>query len=263
MNQKTILFTMLALILSMGFTRQVFAQYDDLGSPDFIKSRTYIGVMGTSSTIDQWGDFNGTLAAYYEPATVESGGATDVEQDILPSVQRNYGFGVLLGHREGPWACEFSFWRSDHTATYTGGGVTFNTPASLQSLDINLKRYFFTESPIQPFVNLGVAFPWLWVRQGSTIFQPGTNNQNLGPAVYSDDETFSGIGFDLGAGLEIYLDNGFSLFGGVFQRWTGFNQTSGAYKQNETALDIAGSPANGSLEGDGLNLYVGTSFGIE
>jgi hypothetical protein len=219
--------------------------------------------MGTSSTIDQWGDFNGTLATYYEPSTVSSGSTTLVEQNILPSIDRNFGFGVIAGHREGPWALEVSFWRSDHTASFIfSGPTTFTTPASLQSVDINFKRYFFTQLPTQPYVSLGIAFPWLWVRQGSSLYT-STGGVPVGSAILVNDETFTGIGFDLGAGLEIYLDNGFSIFGGAYQRWTGFNETNGAYKTSEDQLTIGGSMVNGSLEGDGLNLYVGTSVGFQ
>lgn len=261
MNQKTLFLTMLALIMSVGLTRQVFAQDEEKGSSDFIKSRTYIGVLGISSTLDQWGNFNGTDSGYYEPATIAAGGVSLVEQDLIPAINRNFGFGVLVGHREGPWACEVSFWRSDHTATYTGGGpTTITTPASLQSIDINFKRYFFTQLPTQPFINIGFAFPWLWVRQASYAYEVG----NLSSPVFVDDETFSGIGFNLGAGLEIYLDNGFSIFGGVFQRWTGFNQVNGAFKLSENQIYFDQNPADvGGLEGDGLNFYVGTSFGME
>jgi hypothetical protein len=264
MNQKTILFAMLALILSFGFTRQVFAQYDDLGSPDFIKSRTYIGVMGISSTIDQWGDFgNGPGSTYLEQVT--SGGATEVEADFVPSIERNFGFGVLIGHREGPWACEVSFYRSDHTSTYVESinnsfsPVTVTTPASLQSIDINFKRYFFTQLPTQPFINIGFSFPWLWVRQASYVAPP-----TLDSYYWRDDETYSGIGFDLGAGLEIYMDNDFSLLGGVFQRWGGFQQVNGGFKTpGQIHFDSNFSDPPGSMEGDGLTLYVGTTFGFQ
>jgi len=257
MNQKTLLFTTLALIVSVGVARQAFAQ-DEAGSGDFIKSRTYFGFYGTSATLDQWGDFTGTLAF-----TSNSSGTTAIpEVDYVPSIERNFGWAALVGHREGPWAAEISFWRSDHTATYSGtsvytmtSGTTITTPASLQSIDIDFKRYFFTQLPTQLFVNVGLDFPWLWVRQFSFVTYST-------PLV--DDETISGIGFSLGAGAEIYLDNGFSITGGIFQRWTGFNQINGAAKIAENNLYLNGDPSKaGTLEGDGFNIYVGTTFGVQ
>jgi hypothetical protein len=262
MNLKNTGFLVLALFIGL-FTSKVWAQDDD-NNADYIKSRTYIGVLGTSSTIDQWGDFNGqetlTMGATQvqtTPVTIYS----DEEQTIIPSIGRNFGFGALLGHREGPWAAEISFWRSDHTASWTGGGsVTFTTPASLQSVNIDFKRYFFTELPTQPFILMGMSFPWLWVRQASTLIDI---NSGTPVAVMSNDATMSGLGLNLGAGLEIYVGDGFSILGGVEQRWTGFNQTNGAAKIGNNSIYFDGNPKDvGSLEGDGLNLYVGTTIGI-
>ena len=226
---------------------------------DFIKSRSYIGGIGISSTIDQWGDFTGYNSFISnEPATV-SGGVTIVplqEQNFVPTIQRNFGFGALVGHREGPWAAEVSYWRSDHTATFyylsSGAPVTATTPARLESLNIDFKRYFFTQYPTQPFVSLGFSFPWLWVRQGS--FLAGNFN----------DETISGIGFNVGAGVEIYIGNGFSLVGGAYETWTSYDQINGASKVPMNALYWNNNPADiSSIGGNGLNLYVGTTFGIE
>lgn len=272
---------MLALILSVGFTNRVFAQ-DETASSDFIKSRSYIGLMGSSSTIDQWGDFTGSSYLSSSTTVVSVSGAQTIfsnpEIDYIPSITRDFGFGVMLGHRDGPWAGEISFWRSDHTATiYQAGPVTFVTPASLQSIDLTIKRYFFTQLPTQPFVSLGVCFPWLWVQQGSIIL----NNASAPPSTLtSDDATYSGMGFDLGAGLEIYLDNGFSLVGGAFQRWTAFSQVNGALKNagsSSSSTTSSGTSSNintynldgvtgtniSSLEGDGLILYVGTTVGFQ
>jgi hypothetical protein len=285
---KTALFAMLftSLFLS-GFISKAFADDDDFMSDlfgakptDFIKSRSYIGAVGISSTLDQWGDFNGSNSLVYGPVTYETSpvtALTNIEYDLIPSITRSYGWGVLVGQREGPWAVEASFWRSDHTASFFAGGATITEPASLQSINIDFKRYLFTQLPTQPFVSVGVSFPWLWVRQFSSIYTPTS------PPTYlsTNDETISGIGFNLGAGLEIYLDNNFSLVGGAYQRWTGFNQVNGAEKiglasiyfdgdpnstlptSNSTTGGVGGANNIGALEGDGLNLYVGTTFGFQ
>lgn len=257
MNQNKLLLTTFTLIFSLCLAHRAFAQDEEFNA-DFIKSRSYIGVMGISSTLDQWGDFNGTNGTYYGPVSV--GGLQEYELNYVPAITRNEGFGVLLGHREGPWALEASFWRTDHTATYFGSGTSaITTPASLQSIDINIKRYFFTTLPTQPFINMGVSFPWLWVRQASYVVSSLTSPVGYG----QDDETFSGIGFDLGAGLEIYLDNGFAIMGGLFQRWGGFNQINGAFKISGIYTPDGNNSNPGSLEGDGLTFYVGTTFGLQ
>lgn len=261
-----------ALILLTGLVRVAWADDENdteavetagAKQSDFIKSRTYIGGIGISSTIDQWGDFNGVNRFTSASATTVSGGVSyvsDTEVDLIPTIQRNFGFGALVGHREGPWAVEVSYWRSDHTATfYFSGPATFTTPARLETINLDFKRYFFTLLPTQPFISFGFSFPWLWVRQGSYLFDPSVTTQ-LG----SNDETISGIGFNVGTGLEIYLGDGFSLIGGAYETWTSFDQINGVSKIPLTQLYFDNNPSNiGSLAGNGLNLYVGTTIAIE
>lgn len=245
----------MVLVLLLGWVKGVWAD-DDMDSDiaglkktDFIKERSYIGVVGISADIDQWGDFNGSnFLTFNAGSTVASS-----EQDIIPSITRQFGWGVLLGHREGPWAGEVSFWRSDHTATFIAAGpTTITNPASLQAINIDFKRYFFTQFPTQPFVSLGLSFPWLWVHQGSYL--GSTTN----------DETISGIGLNLGAGLEIYLDNGFSILGGLYQRWGEFDQVNGASKIPLNQMYFDGNSSDvGALAGNGLNFYIGGTVGVE
>ena len=262
---KTALFAILfTSIFLSGFCFKAFAENDDnvgefFGAKpnDFVKSRSYIGFIGTSSTLDQWGDFNGTL----QFTSVSSNPNTSPEVDSIPAIKRGYGWGALVGQREGPWAIEVSFWRNDTTASYFSGGATITDPASLQSLNFDLKRYLFTELPTQPFVSIGVSFPWLWVRDFSQLI---TSTAPIAPVGLPNDETISGIGFNFGAGLEIYLDNNFSLLGGAYQRWGSFNQISGAAKIPYNNLYFDNNPSDtGSLEGNGLNLYAGMTLGFE
>ncbi len=247
-----------------GFCFKAFAESDDsvgeffgAKTNDFVKSRSYIGVLGTSSDIDQWGDFNGTNGFVSSTSSV----SPIQEVDFIPSITRKFGWGVLVGQREGPWAVEVSFWRNDTTGSYFSGGVTTTNPASLSAINVDFKRYFFTQLPTQPFVSIGVSFPWLWVRQFSYLVDTSTVP---GTVVSTNDETISGIGFNLGAGLEIYMDNNFSLIGGAYQRWGSFDQINGASKIPFDSLTFDGNTSDvGALEGDGLNLYVGATFGVD
>lgn len=232
-------------------------------SDDLIKSRTYIGGLGISSNIDQWGDFNGVNYLQFGPTTI-SAGSTQVsnpEIDFIPAITRNFGWGAMAGHREGPWAAEISFWRSEHNAVYytSGGSVTISDPASLQSVNLDVKRYFLTQIPTQPFLSVGFSLPWLWVRQGSYLYDP-----TLTTPLANNDLTISGIGLNLAVGMEIYLGDQFSLVGGAGRRWAGFDQVNGATKIPLNQIYFNGNPANvSSLAGDGYNFYIGTTVGFE
>jgi hypothetical protein len=261
----------MALILMAGWAAAVWAE-EDIDSMvagthknDFVVERSYIGVVGTSADIDQFGDFNGTNSLTFNSGTTVSGGSTFIgnpEVDLVPSITRSFGFGVLVGHREGPWAAEISFWRSDHTASFIfAGPTTLTDPASLQAVNIDFKRYFFTQLPTQPFISLGVSFPWLWVRNFSFITDNAVPVPNI---LHQDDETLSGIGLNIGAGMELYLDNNFSLIGGLYQRWTEFDQINGAAKIPLNQMYFDNNPTNiGALAGNGLNIYIGTTFGVD
>ncbi len=266
--------TVLLLVLVLGWVKAVWAQDEDLDSDipgakptDYIRERTYIGILGTSADIDQYGDFNGTnLMTFNNEGTTVNNGVTytlNEEQDLIPSITRQFGWGVLFGHREGPWAAELSFWSSNHTATWigsngAGGATTITNPASLQAINIDFKRYFFTAFPTQPFVSFGISFPWLYVENGSYLLNSTTGTYT------TNNETISGIGFDLGAGMELYLDNNFSLLGGLYERWTDFDQINGASKIPLNQMYFDGNPSDvGNLEGNGLNIYIGTTFGVE
>lgn len=267
MRSHKAVFGLLVFSLLVGFSSAVHSEEEDASGAkvgDLVKSRTYIGGFGTSTTIDQWGDFNGTNAFVFNGGPTVVGGVTyisDPEIDEIPSITRQFGWGALLGHREGPWAAELSFWRSEHTATYISAGpVTSTMPASLQAVNIDFKRYFFTQLPVQPFVSMGLSFPWLWVRQASFL----TDTASPPNVVGVDDETISGIGMNLGAGLELYLGDNFSIFGGAYQRWAEFDQINGAAKIPLNAMYFDNNPTHiGSLAGNGLNFFVGTSVAVE
>ncbi len=235
------------LALFSGFSSSVWALDDDdtNSTKDFIKSRSYIGGFFDSMTINQNFPFDGTLSFTFPAAANET--------DLVPSINRQFGFGGLVGHREGAYAVELSYWRSDdHSATWTGGSPTvYTSTSSYQSINIDFKRYLFTELPAQPFFSLGVGFPWIVTENASAVAYSN------GSTVFSQS-TLSGIGINLGIGLEIYLGNDFSIMGGAIQRFNGFNQINGVTGQPGNALTLTGSTAQATnLEGDGLDFYVG------
>ena len=229
----------------VGFIPAVWAE--DSGSGDYIKHRAYVGILGISSNIDNTGDFNGT-GGFISPSAGN-------EIDIIPAISRNFGFAGMAGYREGAYAVEVSYWRSDHDATWLYGAppTTFYGTASFQSINIDLKRYLFTKFPTQPFFSLGFSLPWVVTHNGSTL-----------DAITFSDSTIQGLGFNLGVGLEIYMGSDFSIVGGAIQRWAGFSQINGFSGQALNKLYVDGDPNDvTNLKGDGLNFYVGGTVGFE
>jgi hypothetical protein len=113
-----------------------------------------------------------------------------------------------------------------------------------------MKRYFFTKSPIQPFAEFGVSLPWL-------VFKDGSADENG----FVGDFSTSGLGLNLGAGVEMYMGDNFSFFASAIQRWSGFDDFSGVQQQH-TSLQLDGFQ-NLSLEGNGLDFLAGVTVGVE
>ena len=231
---------LLALVVTgwAGFASAVFAQND---TPDFIKDRTYIGAFGTYTGIDSNNHVNGFNGNEYITSTT-----SPFEIDLLPSLDRNFGFGGLLGRREGPYAIEVSYWRSSHTTHWEGATGS----ASYQSINIDMKRYFLTKLPFQPFAEFGASLPWL-------VFKDSSVDENG----FVGDFATSGLGLNLGAGVEIYVGDDFSFFGTALQRWGGYFDMSGVQQQH-TALQIDGFE-NLALEGSSLNFLFGGTISFK
>jgi hypothetical protein len=225
-----------------GFVPAVWA--DDSGAGDYIKQRTYVGGFGSSTNIDDGGNFNGEWSVNFNNGE---------ELDLIPSLDRNFGFGGMIGHRQGAYAAEVSYWRTSHNATWTGGGPTlFYGKASYHSLNVDFKRYFLTQLPTQPFFSLGLSLPWVIVEDASAFTSTS--------GTLMADTAIAGIGFNLGVGMEIYLGPDYSIVGGAIQRWAGYNQVNGAMKRT---LDTTLNGQNINVAGDGLNFYVGATMGFE
>src|ERR1700679_4075718 len=134
LNRIAFLATLLS-ILCFGATFKAWADdevetYDMPESHDFIQHRTYVGFFGTSADIDNNNDFNGYIGFLTAPVSLSTGGFALQELEYVPTINRNFGFAGMVGHREGPWAIELSYWYSNHTASvYTAGPTTFTTSA--------------------------------------------------------------------------------------------------------------------------------------
>ena len=234
----------LALALAGGWTARVQAE-------DFLHTRSYLGVVATSAVIDAGGEFSGALYSHTD---------SPYEINVIPALSRNFGLGILLGHREENYAAEVSFWISDHTGTFgpvnlTGGSMSSNFAAQAQdtvsynSVNVDFKRYFLSDINLQPFLNLGVSFPWVTI--------PNSAEDAFGNI---GSTSITGLGLNLGIGAEWYLDDHFSVTATILQRWASFDRFKGSFDSQYSTLSLVGpSAADG---GNGLDFTVGTTIGV-
>ncbi len=225
-------FGLTILMLFSGFFSAASSHADDFNEPsrDLIHSRSYVGGFLSYMGIDNDKDFDGNGAAF---------SLSPFEFDLIPGINAGVGFGALLGHREGDVALEVSYWRSEHTSYWAPGtSFTIWDVATYQSVEVNFKRYLFTEQALQPFLQVGLSNPW--------VTYPSSSTDGLGTV---SAFTISGLGIDAGGGVEFYIDDVFSIFGGLLKSWTRFDHAYGARKIEWTTLF--------RLEGDGLDFYAG------
>ena len=196
-------------ILLSGLVSEVWA--DGQSPSDYLHSRTYVGAVITSVSVDQSGLFSGLN---YSRVDLPS-----YEITLIPSLSQAFGWGALIGHREDAYAVEVSYWQSTHLATFGPGSVgsnygdsaTFSSEyqdtAIYHSINVDFKRYFLTDLQLQPFLDLGVSFPWIVVNNAD---ENGLGQ--IGPV------TLSGLGLNLGIGVEYYLTPNISFSAGAYQR---------------------------------------------
>ena len=247
-------FKHLVLVLSFVFLGGLNFVWADGNPADYLHTRTYAGVVGTSISVGNTGLFNGLN--YSEVNTPA------YEISLIPSLSQAYGWGLFVGHREEAYALEVSYWQSSHNATFGPGEVTasngvstatfgssFQGTAVYNSINVDFKRYFLTDIQLQPFLDFGVSFPWITVANAD-IDGTGT----VWPL------TLAGLGFNLGIGVEYYITPNFSITAGAYQRWASFSQFDGTQIEYNT---ISLNTSNPSNDGSGLNFAIGTSVGFE
>ncbi len=245
--------------MTMGVPSRVLA--DDQNPNDYLHSRTYIGVLGTSVSASSTGAFKGNN---YSISYNTGNSNSNYEITLLPSIAQNFGYGLLIGHREDAYALELSYWQSNHTTSFgpatlgaaPGSGFssssftsTVTDQAVYNAVNLDFKRYFLTEMQFQPFIDLGVSFPWFTLSDGA-----GDSNGNVLSA------TLAGLGLNLGLGVEYYLTPNISFVAGGYQRWASFDQFR-SFGSSYTNLSQYGT--DNSNEGGGLMFEIGTTVGLQ
>jgi len=169
-----------------------------------VKDGWYLGLQAVDNSMS--GDFDNSTY-YLDPP----------ELFDVPEVDDGTGFGFLLGVKRDKIALELGYQRSSHdtTSSFIDMGSGGNSEASFNVIDLNFRYDIFAQNRFRPYVLLGVGFPWLTIEDSML---DGTSYE---------DETFTGIGFNLGAGVAYYLHPQWALTGGLIYRWNRFGSVEG------------------------------------
>jgi hypothetical protein len=210
-----------------------------------VEERPYVGFFGVFTGIS---DGPGTsFSGKYKVTLIHSAGVTI--KSLVPKIKENYGFGGLVGYRHGDYGVEISYWRSEHKAEYKDSTTTFQDKAVYHSFNLDLKRFLFTHLPVQPFVSGGLSFPWIVVNNASII--DGTD--------YLWTVSFSGMGFNLGVGLEFFVLPNVTITGGAVRRWSDYGYARAADRQNTKIYLITPDEPVGIRDAS-FNFYAGATI---
>lgn len=163
-------------------------------------------------------------------------GATDTI--FVPDADDGTGFGLAVGRRWDRYALELAFTHTQHDGSIpppaTGGDVSYDV------LELNGRYFFRTGKRLQPFLLGGLGFAL------ATLEDASTDGANVG------DADLSGLQLSLGAGLEHYLSDRWSLGLRACYRYAFFDTAEGV-AGDEGSIDE-------SVDGGGLALTFGTTF---
>lgn len=203
--------SLLATILLFELTSFVEAR------PDF-----YVGVSQVYNSFD-------TEMAIYK---------TDdyVETEYAPALDPGHGFSLGFGMEFQSCALEFDISATHHDGTVSGGS---SADADLGIFDVNFKKFIGPSRHFKPYFLVGLCLTSLEVEDGSYDVYDGWG-----------DATFTGVGLNLGYGLELKFTN-VAFKGEVIYRATEFTNVSG--------VNASGSLSE-YLDGDGLCFNVGMNL---
>jgi hypothetical protein len=169
----------------------------------FAKEGGYVAVSGFLGFTFDGHIFDG------ESAYIEEGGD---ELMILPRLAKKNLYRAILGHRWEKGAFEVSYDRTKHTGTF----MDAVTEATFQAVNFDGRFYMATHGPLQPYVLVGGAVPWLRIKNGSF----------LDPVV--KDARFRGYGVNTEAGVTVYPHPRVGVGLGYSYRIMWFDRASGA-----------------------------------
>jgi hypothetical protein len=186
-----------------------FSQFSS-GPPGFAKEGGYVGFSVLPNFTFDGVTFDGE--SWYK----EIGGDEVV---ILPKLSTQNMVRVILGYRAKNMGIEVSYDRTSHNGTYLGGSGT----ALFQSVNVDGRYYFLSNSRIQPYAQVGGSMPWFKVKEGAF------NEETFG------DASFNGYGVSTEAGVVVYPHRKLGISVGYNYRVISFDKVHGI---NDTLYEL-------------------------
>lgn len=156
---------------------------------------------------------------------------------IQPEIDGGFGYGILAGYGFTPaWALELSYLASSHDAEFLGG----SGDVKYSAFNIDLKYSLLTSQATQPYFRVGIGFPKLVVEDGSASF--------LGQV---GDAEYTGVGLNLGVGVDHYVTPHFSVGAGATYRIVEYDEAEGV---------VGSGKIDDNLDGDGFGLMLSAAY---
>lgn len=158
----------------------------------------------------------------------------------FPSAESNLGEGYLFGFTHPKGAVEASLLFSNHKIQ----DVPFikeNSQADYVVFNLDFKYYFLENRKIKPYILAGVA--WLDFTDVDAYNFYG---------IIKGDATYTGLGFNLGSGIDIYFTPHIGVSSGILYRYVSFTTDLLIFEEEEKAAE--------KLSGGTLNFNLGIKF---
>lgn len=206
-----------------------------------VQKRYYIGINLPYNTIG--GDFSKT-------SLIEVRDTSNIVTEVLmtPELKDGMGFGITAGYTKVGlnhigYSVELSYHRTSHDyawSFYTG-------KATLSVVNFDFKG-LYSLSVVEPYLFLGIAIPWINIENGGGLRANGTYDLDK-----KTDAKYTGIGFNIGAGIEFFLTPSISFGGRAAYRWIRYSNVTGY--SGKVSIQ-------GGVKGSGMHICAGLTFNV-
>jgi hypothetical protein len=177
-------------------------------APGFAREGVYVGVGGIPATTLDDASLVGDV--YFEADD-------DGELFVLPSLDSQPLLRAVVGFRSRPLALEFSYDRARHAGEF----LDLPRDTIFQAINVDGRFFFATDHRVQPHAVVGMAFPWMTVKDGS--FEPGSDFTGAPQG----DATFRGPGLNTEVGVTVFATPRVGVSVGYIYRVIWFRRVRG------------------------------------